>query len=89
MECKPLGSNPHDLFIWKMAMNKLREIRVIRRVTQFQLRLLSGIHQSRISLIENGFIEPRADERQRLAKALGVSPEKIWDYKIDIEKGKK
>jgi hypothetical protein len=54
LECKPLGSIPHDLFVWEMAMNKLREIQVIRRVTQFQLRLLSGIHQSRISLIENG-----------------------------------
>jgi transcriptional regulator with XRE-family HTH domain len=65
-------------FIWEEAMNKLRDIRVIKRVTQFQLRLLSGIHQSRISLIENGFIEPRSDERQRLAKALGVKQEEIF-----------
>ncbi len=70
-------------------MNKLRDFRVIKRVTQFQLKLLSGIQQPRISLIENGFIEPREDEKQRLAKALGEKPEKIWENETDIEKRNK
>jgi transcriptional regulator with XRE-family HTH domain len=59
-------------------MNRLREIRVVKRITQFQLRLSTGIHQSKISLIENGLVEPREDEKQRLAKALHVRPEEIW-----------
>lgn len=59
-------------------MNKLREIRVVKRITQFQLRLSTGIHQSKISMIENGLVEPRDDEKQRLAKALYVRPEEIW-----------
>lgn len=59
-------------------MNRLREVRVVKRVTQFQLRLSSGIHQSKISFIENGLIEPRDDEKQRLAKALHVRPQEIW-----------
>jgi transcriptional regulator with XRE-family HTH domain len=83
-----LGCKPHDLFVWEEAMNNLRNIRVVKRVTQFQLRLLSGIHQSRISLIENGLIEPRQDEKQRLSKALQVEPEKIWKNETDSEKGK-
>ena len=59
-------------------MNKLRETRVLRRVTQFQLRIATGIHQSKISMIENGLIEPRDDEKKRLAKALGLKVEEIW-----------
>lgn len=59
-------------------MNKLRELRVIKRITQFQLRLSTGIHQSKISMIENGLIEPREDEKKRLSKALGVRPEEIF-----------
>jgi transcriptional regulator with XRE-family HTH domain len=71
------------------TMNRLREARVLKRITQFQLRLSTGIHQSKISMIENGLIEPRSDERQRLAKALGVRPEEIWDRETDSEKGEK
>lgn len=59
-------------------MNRLREVRVIKRVSQFQLRLLSGVHQSKISLIENGLMEPRIDEARKLSKALGVRPEEIF-----------
>lgn len=59
-------------------MNKLREIRVIKRITQFQLRLSTGIHQSKISMIENELVDPREDEKKRLSKALGVRPEEIW-----------
>jgi hypothetical protein len=42
-----------------------RDLRVINRVTQFQLRFLSAIDQSRISLIENGFIKPRSHKKLR------------------------
>lgn len=60
-------------------MNRLREVRVVKRVSQFQLRLQTGIHQSKVSLIENGLVTPREDEKKRLAKALGVKPEEIWN----------
>jgi transcriptional regulator with XRE-family HTH domain len=59
-------------------MNRLREIRVVKRITQFQLRLSTGIHQSKISLIENGLVEPRQDEMKKLAQALHVRPKEIW-----------
>jgi transcriptional regulator with XRE-family HTH domain len=58
--------------------NKLRVIRRTKEVTQFDLRLKTGIHPSRVSLIEHGYIEPREDEKRRLAKALGVMPEEIF-----------
>ncbi|MGA2938699.1 MAG: helix-turn-helix transcriptional regulator [Syntrophobacteraceae bacterium] len=55
----------------------LLEARFQRRLTQLDLRLKTGIHQSRISMIENGYVAPRDDERHRLAKALGLRPEQI------------
>lgn len=59
-------------------MNHLREIRVIKRISQFRLRLSTGIHQSKISLIENALVQPREDEKKKLAKALDVKIEEIW-----------
>jgi len=59
-------------------MNRLREVRVVKRITQFQLRLSTGIHQSKISMIENQLINPEEDEKKRLAKALGAKPEEIF-----------
>ncbi len=61
--------------------NKVRETRVVKRVSQFQLRLATRIHQSKISMIENGLIDPREDEKEKLAKALGVAVEEIFREK--------
>jgi transcriptional regulator with XRE-family HTH domain len=58
--------------------NRLREIRAAKRVTQFELRLSTGIHQSKISLIENGLIDPTAEEKEKIACALEMKPGKIW-----------
>jgi transcriptional regulator with XRE-family HTH domain len=59
-------------------MNRLREIRAVKRISQFQLRVVTGIHQSKISLIENGLVEAREDERERMAQALGVKIKAIF-----------
>ena len=68
-----LRLKPGSLFVYQEAlMNKLRETRVVKRITQFQLRISTGIHQSKISMIENGLVQPRGDEKKRLARALGV-----------------
>ena len=58
--------------------NRLRDVRVLKRVTQFQLRLQTGINATKISFIENGLIQPKEDEVKRLSKALGVRPEEIF-----------
>jgi transcriptional regulator with XRE-family HTH domain len=52
-------------------MNRLRDVRVLKRVTQFELRLQTGIHQAKISMIENGLVDARDDEKERFAEALG------------------
>jgi transcriptional regulator with XRE-family HTH domain len=58
--------------------NRLRDVRVLKRITQFQLRLQTGINATKISFIENGLIEPREEEVKKFSKALGVRPEEIF-----------
>lgn len=58
--------------------NRLRDVRVLKRITQFQLRLSTGINATKISFIENGFVQPNEDEKKKLAKALGTDPVEIW-----------
>ena len=48
--------------------NKLREARVIKRISQIKLSSVTGVHSSKISLIENGWLKPRKDEIQRLSE---------------------
>ena len=62
-------------------MNMLRKIRKYKGLNQFQLRIATGIHQSRISLIENLYVVPREDEKTRLAKALKTSVKALFPAK--------
>jgi len=61
--------------------NRLRMVRAERRLTQIRLALRARIHQSRLSLIENGYAEPTKEERERIAKALQLSEADI--FRID------
>ena len=58
----------------------LREYRFRKRITQFGLRCKTGIHQTKISLAENGYITFSENEKARIAAALGVHASEIdWD----------
>lgn len=67
-------------------MNKtLKIIRIKRGITQWDLSHKTGIRNYKISLFENGHIEPNKEEKKKLAKALKV---KIADIFPDtIAKG--
>ena len=56
---------------------KLFEARARRRKTQWDIRRITGIHQSKISLIERGYIEPTEKERAVIAGALGFAANEI------------
>jgi DNA-binding XRE family transcriptional regulator len=66
----------------KPMSNRMRVIRAERRMTQFQLRLQTGINSAKISFIENGLIAPNNLEKQKLSKALGVKPEEIFPSEV-------
>lgn len=55
------------------APNRLRVLRAEKRVTQERLEARTKISQTRISQIENGYVEATSDERRLLAKALRVN----------------
>ena len=59
-------------------MNKLKEIRNKRGLSQLRLALLTGIAPSEISRIENGWIRPYPGWRKRLARALGSTEVELF-----------
>jgi DNA-binding XRE family transcriptional regulator len=53
--------------------------RAIKKKTQWDLRKATGIHQSKISLIERGYVSPSNEERIAIAEALGFkSNDILW-----------
>ncbi len=58
--------------------NRLRDVRVLKRITQLRLQLLSGVSATKISFLENGLIQPSQKDVNRLSTALGVSPQEIF-----------
>jgi transcriptional regulator with XRE-family HTH domain len=59
-------------------VSRLKIERVKRGVTQVDLFLKTGIPAWRVSLIERG-IPPRDDEAKKLAEALKVGEEELFD----------
>ena len=60
-------------------MSDLRRIRAIeKKISQFELSRKSGVHPSRISLLENGIAAPSENEMRRIAEALEMLPEEIF-----------
>ena len=60
-------------------INKLKEKRFFANMmTQDELSVLSGIERSRISRIENGYIQPSKEEKKILAQALNSTVKEIF-----------
>ena len=51
---------------------RLKEARFFLGMTQYDLYLVTGIDQSRISYIEGGYISPREDEKQKIEDVIGI-----------------
>lgn len=63
----------------------LRTARAEKRKTQWDLRLETGIHQSKISLIERGYISPTIEEKIAISEALGLNLREIdWPEQDNI-----
>lgn len=61
---------------------KLKAVRAERMESQWSLSRETGIHQSKISLFERGYITPSKEEKQKIADALNVSVDHIdWDIR--------
>lgn len=54
---------------------QLKVIREARGVSQWELSSMTGIDRSRLSLIENGHVEPTDEQLSRIREALAWTPE--------------
>jgi len=61
----------------KMLSN-LRRNRILQGKTQLDLMLESGVHQTFISLFENGYRKPNKIQKKNLAKALKVPENELF-----------
>jgi len=60
-----------------MGVNKLKELRLKKGVSQPRLAVTAGIHTTTIYKIEVGKSIARGDTRRKLAKALGVKQNEL------------
>lgn len=64
----------------------LFEARARKRKTQWDLRQSTWINQSKISLIERGYVIPSGEEKKLIATALGFGVEKIrWTKQQEVK----
>ncbi|WP_456866837.1 DUF4870 domain-containing protein [Galbibacter sp. BG1] len=66
---------------------KVKELRVLKGMTQELLAEESGLSLRTIQRIEKGETTPRGDSLKRLAIALNTTPDEIIDWKIQEDKG--
>ena len=50
--------------------HKIKLIRQAKRVSQLELAKATGIDNSRLSLIENGYVEPTSEQLAKIKAAL-------------------
>lgn len=66
----------------KGVPNRLRLVRAEKRISQLDTALAIGISQSKLSLIENSYVEPTAEERAALARVLGVDESDVFPESV-------
>lgn len=56
----------------------LREVRFLKGLNQWDLSIKTGIPQSKLSLMERGYVEAKEEEKIKIAEALGCKVEDIF-----------
>lgn len=64
------GSRP---LVLTVGMINLKIVRIVRRISQWDLAIRTGIPNYRLSLIETGRKDPTPEELSAIASALGTS----------------
>jgi len=60
-------------------MNKAKKRRLELEFTQYQVEKLTGINQSKLSLIEGGHREPTPEEKKKIAKVLRTEIHELFE----------
>lgn len=69
-----------------MLSNQIKRIREQKGYSQERLAELSGLSLRTVQRVENGETQPRGDTLNRLTDALGVSMDKIMEWKKEEDK---
>lgn len=62
-------------------MNRLRKARLRADKSQLKLMQETGIYFATISRIERGWLKPTEEQREKLARALGVKKDWLFSKK--------
>lgn len=65
---------------YRVDPQKIRHLRLRRRLTQQKLAEATGLSLTQVSRIEHGVHRPRFSTVEKLAGALGVDPDELIDY---------
>ena len=60
-------------------MNKVKKRRLELEFTQYQLEKLTGINQSKLSLIEAGYRNPTPEEKKKIARVLRAEIQELFE----------
>ena len=60
-------------------MNKVKKRRLDLEFSQYQLEKLTGINQSKLSLIEAGYRNPTPEEKKKIAKVLRTEVQELFE----------
>ena len=60
-------------------MNKVKKRRLDLEFSQYQLEKLTGINQSKLSLIEAGYRNPTPEEKKKIAKILRTEVQELFE----------
>ena len=64
----------------------LREARFFKGLNQWDIAVKTGIPQSKLSLIERGYVTPKEDEKKKIAKILGYRVTEIFPENGDLKR---
>ena len=66
--------------IKKLLGKRIREVRILRNLTQEDLSELTDIGASSISKIESGHFHPTDENLEKIANALKIEPYKLYMF---------
>ena len=66
--------------IKKLLGKRIREVRILKNLTQEDLSELTDIGASSISKIESGHFHPTDENLEKIAKALKIEPYKLYMF---------
>jgi transcriptional regulator with XRE-family HTH domain len=83
-----VGGDPEMVARAEALASWIREHREAFACSQQEFAEESGISRATLSKIEQGRIYPSMQVRRKLAKALGVGPQELWNLQSEVLTGR-